>query len=92
MLIAKSANIRFDNNMVFNFRSAGVDVQSSDDVTISNSVVAHIVARPELSLDSGGAFLLCSRGSMPCKNVVARNNIAAGANYLGFTTYAHECG
>lgn len=40
--IKGSQNIKFNNNIVFNFRPVGVNIASSNNIQVDGNVIAHI--------------------------------------------------
>jgi hypothetical protein len=98
--IKRSANILFQDNILYNFRPIGFRVSYSKNVTVDNNVVSKIVER--LTFGGGGfatdrraAYTICAfeaaMGEMGCEAVVT-NNIAAGAPFAGFLVAGHDCG
>ena len=44
--VQSSANIVFENNILFSFRPVGIGMLDSKDVTLTGNVVSHIYERP----------------------------------------------
>ena len=84
---------------MFNFRPVGINIGGSHNITLDGNVVGHIVGRTTLEAldkveDMEGAILSCTYYSEEekCKDIIIKNNIVAGALWVGYNIYGHECG
>jgi parallel beta-helix repeat protein len=92
-----SANVRLSNNVIFDFKRFGINVQSSSNVTITGNVVGKIQNRNYQILDgmleiSGGILGCALEGSGSCPELSITNNIVAGLDTTAFSVPAHRCG
>jgi len=99
MSIRSSKNILIKNNVMFNFRPLGIVIGSSHNITLDGNVVGHIVQRSTLEaldmvVDVEGGIISCTMYSEEekCKDITIENNIVAGAFWVGYNVYGHECG
>jgi hypothetical protein len=92
-----SSNLIFSNNLVFNFRTVGVNIETGVNITAENNVIGGLTSRIweviGMIVDKEGGFCICSyETDDKCKNVYVRHNIVGGARYAGFISPGHKCG
>jgi len=89
----KSNNIKILDNVIFNFRPIGVNLQSVMMLEYSRNVLLHVVLRPYFpGIDMMGGVFTCSNPVTNCRNIKMTDNIVAGVPWTGYTARAHECG
>ena len=94
---ALSANIHVENTHMLNARAIGLNVYTSNNVTLKNNVVADVGVRPEFSgqklVDKEACYTVCAfYGDDDCSDLTITGNIAAGCPFAGFIAPAHDCG
>lgn len=94
--IKASANIHFENNIVYSFKPIGLSLSKATNVTIKKNFVGHIYERKidagVHNLDKRGVYAICSYFEDQCKDTNVFENIAAGGAYAGFVSRGHDCG
>jgi hypothetical protein len=94
--IELSENVALVNNIFFDFSTIGVNIQTSNNITLDGNAVVHIIPRILFHLDTfvdpNAAFIICGFNFPDyCKDLTIINNIAAGANYSGYGVQGHSC-
>jgi hypothetical protein len=87
--IELSENVALVNNIFFDFSTIGVNIQTSNNITLDGNAVVHIIPRTlyhfDKFVDPNAAFIICGFNFPDyCKDLTIINNIAAGANYSGY--------
>lgn len=86
------------NNVLYDFKNFGINVQIGKNLTLESNIVVSIKERDGFVMTQGSpdkwaGIAICSyRGMVSCPQIYARNNIVAGAVYIGMTALAHNCG
>jgi parallel beta-helix repeat protein len=92
-----SANLRLVNNTFFNFKKFGINIESSNNITIDGNLVSDINSRgyegEDGMFDSNAGILGCARITGDnCPDLYIMNNIVSGVETTGYSVYGHECG
>lgn len=95
--VALSENVHIENTHMLNARAIGLNVYTSNNVTLKNNIVADVGVRPEFSgqklVDKEACYSVCVfYGGENCKDITITGNIAAGCPFAGFIVPAHDCG
>jgi hypothetical protein len=78
-------------------RAVGLNIISSQTVTMNNLIVGDVMLRPEMTatnvVDKTACIAICSYfgPDSSCQDVSITNSIAAGCHYVGFTSPGHNC-
>lgn len=96
-----SANVILRGNNMYAFTKFGINIDTSDDITIDNNWVIGVAAR-NIKVAGGadpvGAILGCANLNYDtCARVVIKNNLVSGAesagiDTTGYSVMAHTCG
>jgi parallel beta-helix repeat protein len=95
--IVASANVRLVNNSFFDFKKFGINIESSNNVTIDGNLVGDVNSRGYQGLDgmfdTNAGILGCARtAGDSCPDLFIMNNIVSGVEIMGYSVYGHECG
>jgi hypothetical protein len=98
ILVWKSANVLIEDSGVFNFIPLGIVVKTSNNFTLTNSVLIGVSERDTDSfsskdlLDVMGGVTVCAIDDIDvCSDISITHNIAAGAPYAAFVVPAKDC-
>lgn len=92
------SNLIVKNNVLYNFKNFGINVQIANDVTIDGNVVSAILERRGFIMNQGvpdvwaGIAVCTYRSGKVCPGMRVNNNVVAGATYIGITALGHRCG
>lgn len=95
--VQSSANLRFENNILFTFRPVGVGMLDVTNVTMIGNAVSHIYERPSTGaqhyVDPAAGITICAlMEDDVCTDVTLTDNLVAGAPWAGFIMMGHNCG
>jgi hypothetical protein len=95
--ITNSENIYLKDNVIFDFIRFGVNVDTSNNITLDGNYIMHIGTRIMLKTDGfvdvSANLVVCAiiEGDI-CENNTIINNVVAGATAAGIGVYGHNCG
>jgi len=89
--------VRLVNNTFFDFKKFGINIESSNNVTIDGNLVGDVNSRGYQGLDgmfdTNAGILGCARTTGDsCPDLFIMNNIVSGVEIMGYSVYGHECG
>lgn len=96
-----SNNISFVGNNMFNFIKYGVNIMTSNDISLDNNWIVGVYHRDVSSKslkDAQGGVLACAKEQFDkCKNIRMTNNVvssvqSSGVDTVGYATSGHDCG
>ncbi len=95
--IVASANILIANNTYFSFKKFGINIESSNNITIDGNLIGNINSRAYKGLDnlmdvSAGILGCALNKGDRCPDLFILNNIVSGVDMTGYSVPAHECG
>lgn len=97
--IKNSANVHMKNNVFYDFRPIGIDVEYSQNITLDGNVLMRVLERTSIEADGmfedkRGGFAICSyfSSSSACSDLTIINNIATGVTFAGFIVPGDKCG
>ena len=95
--VIASANVRFSNNVIFDFKRFGINVQSSSNATVTGNLVGNIRNRGYKTLDrmieiSAGILGCALDGGTSCPGLSITHNIVAGLDTTAYSVPGHACG
>jgi hypothetical protein len=99
--IETSNNLLFEGNNFFYFVKYGLNIMTSNNVTVNNNWIHGVYGRDITSKslkDANGAVVACAHSEGDrCTNIVITNNVvssvqSSGVDTFGYSTMAHDCG
>ena len=101
MLEKNAQNIFLQNNVIYSFHIAGINLSGVRNITVDGNVVALVKAHINtfsMVIDEGVKLIgiatctLFNEKGDKCYDITMTNNIVAGAYWAGYSAYGHECG
>lgn len=92
-----SENIEIKNNTFFDFRDIGINIQTSNNITLDGNIVINVLPRAINALDvynsaRGGVSICAFNYGDKCQDIRVLNNIVGGVDYTGYAAFGHICG
>jgi parallel beta-helix repeat protein len=97
IVVSNSQNILLENNAIFSFYKFGIQIVTSDKITINGNILVDVRIRDVIALDhmvdiSGGIIACGADKEDVCTQIYIENNIVAGTFFSGYVAYGHNCG
>jgi hypothetical protein len=101
VLEKNAQNIFLQNNVIYSFHIAGINLSGVRNITVDGNVVALVKAHINtfsMVIDEGVKLIgiatctLFNEKGDKCYDITMTNNIVAGAYWAGYSAYGHECG
>jgi hypothetical protein len=96
ILMMNAANVKVENNVIFDFRQLGASFDGITTLTFKNNFVGKIGHFIDAKFKEGESKMagvaICSYKWTKCSGINVEDNIVAGATYAGFTVPGHDCG
>lgn len=92
-----AANVLLANNTFFDFVRFGINIETSNNITVSGNLVGQISSRGLTGLDGlvdveAGILGCAYQPGDYCTDIFIFNNIVAGTTTTGYSAYGHTCG
>jgi len=84
--------------VLYDFKTFGINVQQGNNIRIEDNIVISVQERRGFAasvgiVDKWAGIAMCTySGRTACPGSVLRNNIVAGATYIGITALGTNCG
>jgi hypothetical protein len=92
-----SSNINVEDSVFIGARAVGLNIISSEYVTLNNLIVADVRIREEIAAenmeDKESCVSICAyfETDSNCRDISLTNSIAAGCHFAGFVSPGHDC-
>jgi len=92
-----ASNLKIKGNVIYDFKTFGINVQQGNNIHIEDNIVISVQERRGFNTNNGipdkwAGIAMCTNPMSVCPGSVMKNNIVAGATYIGFTALGTTCG
>lgn len=93
--ILESENVKFEENIFFDFVKFGINIGTSKNITFDGNWIINIKKRDWVApglIDKLAGFVACGYLYHDvCEDIKVVNNILAGTEFYGFVMPGHDC-